>query len=93
MLPHPWIGTMSQDNSEHPSFMRTKTDERIFLSHVARQSRYTPMPDFLNPSENTRRAKVLREVQEAFSALRATQFEELRRENHDLAYATTASDE
>jgi len=82
---------MSQNSDEHPSLMRTKTDERIFISSVARQSRYAPMPDLLNPEENTRRAKVLREVQEAFSALRATQFEELRREN--LVYTASTSDE
>jgi hypothetical protein len=82
---------MSQNSNEHPNLMKTKTDERIFMSHVARQSRYTPMPDLLNPEENTRRAKVLREVQEAFSALRATQFEELRREN--LVYTSSTSDE
>jgi len=51
------------------------------------------MPDLLNPCENSRRAKVLREVQEAFSALRATQFEELRRENHDLAQTSALSEE
>jgi hypothetical protein len=72
---------MSQNSNDHPNLMRTKTDERIFMSHAARQNRRPYLPDLLNPCENSRRAKVLREVQEAFSALRATQFEELRREN------------
>jgi len=72
---------MTENNEEHPSVMKARIDERIFISQVARQARRTPSSIFPSPHEHSRRAKVLREVQEAFSALRATQFEELRREN------------
>jgi hypothetical protein len=76
---------MSEENSDHPNIMKTKTDERIFMCEIARQARNVPPPIVHHPHERSRRARVLREVEEAFSALRATQFEELRRENNGFA--------
>jgi hypothetical protein len=83
---------MSQNSDNHPSLMNTQTDERIYISHVAREARRShAAPVFPSPQEHSRRARILREVQEAFSALRATQFEELRRENSSFGKASLAA--